>query len=54
MTDLKRMTVALTGELEQALKVEKKETYYAQTQSEMVRDLLSRGLVALQAEKQAS
>ena len=50
-TDLKRFTISITDELEMDLNEEKKETYYAETQSEMVRDLIARGLVALRAEK---
>ena len=50
-TDLKCFTISITDELEMDLNEEKKETYYAETQSEMVRDLIARGLVALRAKK---
>ena len=52
-TDLKRFTISITDEMEQDLDEEKKETYYAETQSEMIRDLIARGLVALKEEKAA-
>ncbi len=52
-TDLKRFTISITDEMELDLNEEKKETYYAETQSEMIRDLITRGLVALRDEKEA-
>lgn len=52
-TDLKRFTISITDEMELDLNAEKKETYYAETQSEMMRDLIARGLVALREEKAA-
>jgi len=50
-TDLKRYTITITEEIEKDLQQEKKETYYAKTQSDMIRDLIIRGLDALRAEK---
>lgn len=44
-TDMKRFTVSITKEMEKDLSDQKKETYYANTQSEMIRDLIRQGLV---------
>lgn len=52
-TDLKRFTISLTDDMAAALHAKKKETYYANTQSEMIRDLIRRGLAALETEKAA-
>lgn len=49
-TELKRFTISLTTELEQELDRAKQETYYNVPQSEMVRDLLVRGLAVLEQE----
>ena len=51
-TDLKRFNISITDEMEINLNEEKKETYYAKTQTEMIRDLIARGLVALREEGQ--
>lgn len=48
--DLKRFTVSVSNEMEKRLKEEKEETYHADTQSEMIRDLIKRGLTELRAE----
>lgn len=50
-TDMKRFTVSITKEMEKDLSDQKKETYYANTQSEMIRDLIRRGLEDLKREK---
>ena len=50
-TDLKRFTISVTNEMVTALHAEKRETYYEKTQSEMIRDLINRGLASLEAEK---
>jgi len=50
-TDLKRFTISITDEMEQDLHEAKKENYYADTQSEMIRDLITRGLLSLKVEK---
>ena len=51
--DLKRFTISIPAELEMDLHEEKEETYYAETRSEMLRDLIARGLISLRAEKAA-
>jgi len=51
-TDLKRFNISLTNEMETHLNEEKKETYYSKPQSEMIRDLIARGLAAIREEKQ--
>ncbi|MDD3164738.1 MAG: ribbon-helix-helix domain-containing protein [Oscillospiraceae bacterium] len=43
-TKLKRFTISITPEMEVDLDVVKKERYYKQTQSEMIRDLIVLGL----------
>lgn len=50
-TNLKRFTISISDEMKIELNEEKKETYYAKTQSEMIRDLITRGLVSLRNEK---
>jgi hypothetical protein len=50
-TDLKRFTISITDEMERDLYEARKEVYYADTQSEMIRDLIARGLFSLKVEK---
>ena len=50
-TGLKRMTFAITPDMEDSLDVIKKEFFYARTQSEMIRELVSAGIRAMKAEK---
>ena len=49
-TEFKRFTVSVTPELEKKLDKAKKERYYNQPQSQMVRDLIARGLAAIEHE----
>lgn len=48
-TEFKRFTVSVTPELERKLDKMKKEQYYNQSQSKMVRDLIIRGLMVKQS-----
>lgn len=49
-TEFKRFTVSATPELEKELDKVKKERYYNQPQSQMVRDLIARGLAVIEHE----
>ena len=49
-TNLKRFTISVTPSMEADLDAVKKECYYKGTQNDMIRDLISRGLVSLKAE----
>ncbi len=49
-TRLKRMTFAITSDMEAPLDSVKKEFFYDHTQSDMIRDLISRGLASLKEE----
>lgn len=51
-TDLKRMTFAITPDME-TLMDEAKQMFYSSTQSEMIRTLAIAGLTAMKAEKAA-
>lgn len=51
-TELKRFTISVTPEMEVALDAAKKERYYKATQSQMIRDLITRGLNALQVKRE--
>lgn len=51
-TDLKRFTISITPSMEADLDAAKKERYYKNTQNDMIRDLISRGLAALKAENE--
>ena len=48
--NLKRFTIAITPSMEMDLKLVKKERYCKDTQNEMIRDLIVRGLASLQSE----
>lgn len=50
-TDFKRFTVSVSPDMEQRLDKIKQEKYYNRSQSQMVRDLIDRGLAAIQQEK---
>lgn len=50
-TGLKRMTFAITPDMEVPLNSIKKEFFYDRTQSDMIRELLSAGVRAMRAEK---
>jgi metal-responsive CopG/Arc/MetJ family transcriptional regulator len=49
-TDLKRFTVSITRDMEMDLDTAKKEAYYKDSQSKMIRDLINRGLDSLKKE----
>lgn len=49
-TDLKRFTISITPKMETDLDVVKQRLYYKDTRSAMIRDLIIRGLEALEAE----
>ena len=51
-TELKRMTFAVTPDMEELMD-EAKKIFYDRTQSEMIRTLLVAGLAACKAEKEA-
>lgn len=51
---LKRFSVSVTPSLEVELKLVKKERYCKDTQNEMIRDLIVRGLASLQSETEGS
>lgn len=50
-TNLKRMTFIVTPEIEASLKLFKKEVFYDRSQSDMIRELVSAGMRALETEK---
>lgn len=49
-TNLRRFTVSINQDMELDLDEAKKETYYRETQSEMIRDLIIRGLASLKVD----
>lgn len=51
-TNLKRFTISITRSMEADLDAAKKELYYKNTQNDMIRDLISRGLATLKAENE--
>lgn len=52
-TDLKRFTISITPKMEADLDSAKQRHYYRGTQNDMIRDLIIRGLVDLEAEEAA-
>lgn len=50
-TQLKRFTISITPEMEADLDAAKQMHYYRNTQNDMIRDLINRGLAALKAEE---
>lgn len=52
-TELKRMTFAVTPDMEELMN-EAKKMFYDRTQSEMIRALITAGLTALKTEKGAA
>ncbi|MDF2844775.1 MAG: hypothetical protein K0R00_3201 [Herbinix sp.] len=46
-TDLKRFTISVTPEIEAKLDLAKKEYFYKNTQNEMIRSLIVKGLNSL-------
>lgn len=51
-TDLRRFTISITPSMEVDLDKAKKERYYKDTQNEMIRDLIIRGLRTLNLERE--
>ena len=52
-SEMRRFTISITPDMNVKLDEAKKETYYRDTQNEMIRDLIIRGLQGLkQGEKQ--
>lgn len=49
-TTMKRFTVSINSPIEQKLNLLKREVYYKSTQSEMIRDLITKGLDSLETE----
>lgn len=52
-TNLKRFTISITPKMEADLDAAKQRRYYRNTQNDMIRDLIIRGLAALKAEEAA-
>lgn len=52
-TDLKRFTISITPQMETDLDAVKQRLYYKDTRNAMIRDLIIRGLEALDAENRA-
>nr|WP_317414068.1 hypothetical protein [uncultured Solibaculum sp.] len=50
-TGLKRFTISVTPSMEMDLDRVKKEHYYKDTQNDMIRDLIIRGLASLKEEQ---
>ena len=53
-TDLRRFTISITPSMEVDLRMVKKERYCQDTQNDMFRDLIIRGLASLQSETEES
>ena len=49
--DVKRFTISITPKMEADLDSAKQRRYYRDTQNDMIRDLIIRGLAALEAEE---
>ncbi len=50
-TKLKRFTISIPLKMERALDSVKQRCYYRNTQNDMIRDLIMRGLAALEADE---
>ena len=50
-TMIRRSTISITEKMEHDLDWAKKEVYYQTSQNAMLRDLIARGLAALEAER---
>lgn len=53
-TNLKRFTVTIPQSMEVELDAMKRQQYYSKTQSELIRDLLMRGLEVIKKEQEKS
>lgn len=51
-TNLKRFTISITPKMEADLDSAKQRRYYRDTQNDMIRDLIIRGLAVLEDEKE--
>lgn len=51
-TDLRRFTISITPSMDAALDAAKKDRYYKNTQNDMIRDLINRGLASLEEENE--
>lgn len=51
-TKMRRFTISVTSNMDMELDKAKRETYYKDTQNEMIRDLIMRGLHDLKAENE--
>lgn len=51
-TNLKRFTISVTPTMEVSLDKAKQERYYKDTQNDMIRDLIIRGLASLSQEQE--
>lgn len=51
-TNLKRFTISVTPSMEISLDKAKQERYYKDTQNDMIRDLIVRGLASLMLEQE--
>lgn len=52
-TDMRRFTISITPNMDMELDKAKQKIYYKDTQNDMIRDLIMRGLQSLEAEKAA-
>lgn len=52
-TELRRFTISITPKLDADLDSAKQMRYYRETQNDMIRDLIIRGLATLKAEEAA-
>lgn len=50
-TELRRFTISITPDMEIALDAVKKDLFYKNTQNEMIRNLIARGLADLKREQ---
>jgi len=50
-TELRRFTISITPDMEVALDAVKKDLFYKNTQNEMIRNLIARGLADLKREQ---
>lgn len=50
-TNMRRFTISITPNMDMELDKAKKQTYYKDTQNDMIRDLIMRGLQNLKNEK---
>jgi len=50
-TELRRFTISITPAMDELLDAAKQQTYYRGTQNDMIRDLIERGLKALEADE---